>query len=204
MTQAGTFDVVVVGGGNAALCAALAAGESGTRVLLVEKAPLHERGGNSFFTAGGFRFTHAGLEDLRKDVLADVTDEEAATIDVPPYTSDQFRDDLMRLTDGLSDPDMADILIGRSRPTVVWMRGHGVRWILMMARQSYHVDGKHRFWGGLNVEAVGGGPGLIEALYEDAGRLGVDVRYGTKAAGLRLDDRGALRDRKSTRLNSSH
>ena len=51
---------------------------------------------------------------------------------MPPYTGDQFRDDLMRLTEGLSDPDMADILIQRSRPTVVWMRGHGVRWILMI------------------------------------------------------------------------
>jgi tricarballylate dehydrogenase len=187
------FDVVVVGGGNAALCAALAARESGARVLLLEKAPPHERGGNSFFTAGGFRFSHAGLDDLRKDVLVDVTDEEAATLDVPPYTSEQFRDDLMRLTDGLSDPDMADILIHGSRPTVVWMRGHGVRWMLMMARQSYHVGGKHRFWGGLNVEAVGGGAGLIQALYEDAERRGVEVRYGTKATGLRLDDRGVIR-----------
>src|SRR5262249_59248461 len=78
-------DVVVVGGGNAALCGALAARETGARVLLLEKAPRHERGGNSFFTAGGFRFAHAGLDDLRKDVLVDVTDEEAETLDVPPY-----------------------------------------------------------------------------------------------------------------------
>ena len=110
-------------------------------MLLLEKAPPHERGGNSFFTAGGFRFTHAGLQDLRRDVLVDLTEEEAATIDVPPYTAEQFRDDLMRLTEGLSDADLADVLIGRSRPTVVWMRGHGVRWILMMARQSYQVAG---------------------------------------------------------------
>jgi tricarballylate dehydrogenase len=187
------LDVVVVGGGNAALCAALAARESGARVLLIEKAPPHERGGNSFFTAGGFRFTHAGLQDLRRDILVDLTEEEAATVDVPPYTSEQFLDDLMRLTEGLSDPDLADVLISRSRPTVVWMRGHGVRWILMMARQSYQVDGKHRFWGGLTVEAVGGGPGLIQALYDGADRLGVEVRYGTKATGLLLDGIGAVR-----------
>ena len=192
-TPGGEFDVVVVGGGNAALCAALAAREAGARVLLLEKAPPHERGGNSFFTAGGFRFTHAGLEDLRKDVLVDLTDEEAAAVDVPPYTSDQFLGDLMRLTENLSDSDLADVLIRGSRPTVVWMRRHGVRWILMMARQSYHVGGKHLFWGGLNVEAVGGGPGLIEALYDGAERLGVAVSYGTKATGLRLDGRGAIR-----------
>jgi len=112
---------------------------------------------------------------------------------VPSYTRDQFLGDLMRLTEGLSDPDLADVLIRGSRPTVVWMRRHGVRWILMMARQSYHVGGKHRFWGGLNVEAVGGGPGLIQALYDGAERLGVAVSYGTKATGLRLDERGAIR-----------
>ena len=63
----------------------------------------------------------------------------------------------------------------------------------MMARQSYQVDGKHRFWGGLTVEAVGGGPGLIQALYDGADRLGVEVRYGTKATGLLLDGLGAVR-----------
>ncbi len=193
VTDQSGLDVVVVGGGNAALCAALAARETGARVLLLEKAPPHERGGNSFFTAGGFRFTHAGLEDLRRDVLVDLTDEEAATIDVPPYTGELFRDDLMRLTEGLSDPDLADILIGRSRSTVVWMRGHGVRWILMMARQSYKVGGRHRFWGGLNVEAVGGGPGLIQSLYDTAERRGVEVRYGTRAGGLLLDGCGGIR-----------
>ena len=187
------IDVVVVGGGNAALCAALAAREAGANVLLLEKAPPHERGGNSFFTAGGFRFTHAGLEDLRRDVLVDLTDEEARTLDVPPYAAEQFLDDVMRLTEGLSDPDLADLLIRRSRPTVVWMRGHGVRWILMLGRQSFQVGGKHRLWGGLNVEAVGGGPGLIQALYGDAERMGVEVRYGTKANGLLLDQRGAIR-----------
>jgi tricarballylate dehydrogenase len=187
------YDVVVVGGGNAALCAALAATESGASVLLLEKAPVHERGGNSFFTAGGFRFTHAGLEDLRRDVLVDLTDEEAGTLDVPPYRSEQFLDDLMRLTEGLSDPDLADLLIRQSRPTVVWMRRHGVRWILMLGRQSYQVGGKHRLWGGLNVEAVGGGPGLIQALYAGAEKLGVEVRYGTKATGLLLDRQGAIR-----------
>ena len=89
--------------------------------------------------------------------------------------SDQFLGDLMRLTEELSDPDLADVLIRRlpARPSS-GCAATGVRWILMMARQSYHVGGKHRFWGGLNVEAVGGGPGLIQALYDGAERLGVD------------------------------
>src|SRR5437867_13427611 len=115
-----TYDVVVAGSGNAALCAALAAREAGASVLIVEKAPEDQRGGNSFFTAGGFRFAHQGLEDLRRDVLTDLTPGEAAAVEVPPYTEAQFYDDLMRLTEGLADLDLAELLVKRSRSTVAW------------------------------------------------------------------------------------
>ncbi len=188
-----SFGVVVVGGGNAALCAALAASEQGARVLVLEKAPESQRGGNSFFTAGGFRFVHGGLDDLRQDVIPDLTPGEAASVEVPPYTEKDFYEDLLRLTEHLTDPDLADVLVTRSRPAVVWMRSHGVRWILMLGRQSYRVGSTHRFWGGLSVEAVGGGPGLVQALYDRAAGLGVEVRYGTKAVRLLLDTAGAIR-----------
>ena len=186
-------DVVVVGGGNAALCAALAAREAGARVLLFEKAPLPERGGNSFFTAGGFRFAHGGLEDLRQDILADLSPEEAATVQVEPYPEAAYYGDLLRLGEHLGDADLLDTLVTRSRSTVAWMRGQAVRFILMLARQSYRVDGIHRLWGGLNVEAVGGGPGLVQALYGRAEGAGVEVRYESKAVRLDLDARGAVR-----------
>jgi len=193
MREGGRYDVVVVGGGNAALCAALAAREGGARVLVLEKAPEAQRGGNSFFTAGGFRFAHRGLDDLRADVIPDLTPGEAAAVEVPPYPEEQFDDDLMRLTEGLADLDLAELLVKRSRPTVVWMRSHGIRWILMFNRQSYRVGGVHRFWGGLHVEAVGGGPGLVQMLYDRAAAAGIEVRYGTGARRLLLDDRGAIR-----------
>jgi tricarballylate dehydrogenase len=185
--------VVVVGGGNAALCAAIAARVAGARVLLLEKAPAPERGGNSFFTAGGFRFAHAGLDDLRRDVLPDLSEAEAGAIDIDPYPETRFFDDLARLTENLTDPDLADTLVRRSRPTIVWMRAQGLRFIPMFGRQAYRLGDRHRFWGGLAVEAVGGGPGLVEALYQRAEKLGVEVRYGVKASALRLDRRGAIR-----------
>ena len=185
--------VVVVGGGNAALCAAIAARGAGARVLLLEKAPEPERGGNSFFTAGAFRFAHHGLDDLRRDVLPDLSEAEARAIDIDAYPEARFFDDLARLTENLTDPDLADTLVRRSRPTIVWMRAQGLRFIPMFGRQAYRLGDRHRFWGGLAVEAVGGGPGLVEALYQRAEQLGVEVRYGVKASGLRLDRRGAIR-----------
>jgi tricarballylate dehydrogenase len=186
-------DVVIVGGGNAALCAALAAREAGAQVALLEKAPRPERGGNSFFTAGAFRFAHQGLEDLRKDVLPDLSDAEVRAIEIDPYPESQFFDDLARLTEHLTDPDLAEMLVRGSRPTIVWMRSQGVRFIPMFARQAFRIGDRHRFWGGLSVEAVGGGPGLIEALYARAEQLGVEIRYGVKASRLLLDQRAAVR-----------
>src|SRR5688500_12840829 len=98
-----SYDVVVVGAGNAALCAAMAAQEGGARVLVIEKAPLDERGGNSLFTAGGFRFTHDGIEDLRKDVLVDLSQAEIDQIVIPKLPKQQYMDDLMKVTEGESD-----------------------------------------------------------------------------------------------------
>jgi tricarballylate dehydrogenase len=186
-------DVVVAGGGNAALCAAIAARGAGARVTLLEKAPRHERGGNSFFTAGAFRFAHQGLDDLRTDVLPDLSEAEVRAIEIDPYPESQFFDDLARLSEHLSDPDLAETLVRRSRPTIVWMRAQGVRFIPMFARQAFRIGDRHRFWGGLSVEAVGGGPGLVESLYARAEQLGVEVRYGVKASRLLLDQRGAIR-----------
>ena len=88
MPDTGPYDVIVVGAGNAALCAALAAREHGAKVLVLEKASEEERGGNSTFTAGGFRFVHHGVEDLRKDVLIDLSESEAKSMYVPPFTAE--------------------------------------------------------------------------------------------------------------------
>ncbi len=185
--------VIVVGGGNAALCAAIAARRGGTDVLVLEKAPEPERGGNSFFTAGGFRFAHGGLDDLRRDVLVDLSEDEARAMDIDPYPEAAFFDDLLRLTEHCCDADLAEVLIGRSHSTVAWMREQGVRFIPMFARQAYKIGNRHRFWGGMAVEAVGGGPGLVESLYGIAQKLGIEVRYGVKASRLLLDAHGGVR-----------
>ena len=98
----GQRHVIVAGAGNAALSAALSAHEAGARVTVLEKAPYAERGGNTFFTGGGFRFPYDGIDDIR-GLIDDLSDEEVAGIDVGSYPAAQFRDDLARVTDGLTD-----------------------------------------------------------------------------------------------------
>ena len=186
-----TYDVIVIGAGNAALCAALSAVENGARVLVLEKAPEALRGGNSYFTGGGFRFPYEGLHDIRS-LIPEVTDEEAGEIEVGSYPQSRFYDDIMRVTEGLSDPDLLQILVSRSYPTVRWMSDQGLYWVLMYGRQSFKVQGKHRFFGGLIVEAVGGGKGLVDSLFQAAERRGVEVVYEAKAGSLVTDRSGSV------------
>lgn len=181
------YDVVVVGAGNAALCAAISAREHGATVLVLEKAPEEEKGGNSYFTAGGFRFTHDGLGDVRSDVLVDMLDDEASKIILPPHDRQYFYDTLMKVTHGQSDETLAAILIDNSRSTMAWMRENGIRFIPMYGRQSFEVDGKHHFYGGVNIEAVGGGAGLVDFLMARCRKLGIEIRYGTGATKLLQD-----------------
>ena len=184
-------DVIVVGAGNAALCAALSARENGARVLVLEKAPEHMRGGNSYFTGGGFRFPYEGLEDIRA-LIPEMADEEANSIEIGSYPQSQMYDDIMRVTEGLSDADLIETLVTRAYPTVQWMREHGLHWVLMYGRQSFEVGGKQHFYGGLITEAVGGGKGLVDALFDAAQARGIDIAYGAKVTGLLTDDIGRV------------
>ena len=90
-------DVIVVGGGNAAFCAALSASETVKKVLVLERAPEDESGGNSRFTAGLFRLAYTGPEDL-KTLIPDLSADEIANTDFGTYTEEQFLDDMARVT----------------------------------------------------------------------------------------------------------
>ena len=197
------YDVVVVGAGNAALCAAISAGENGARVLVLECSPEDECGGNSRFTAGAVRFAYNGVEDIRA-VVTDLTPEEIAGTDFGTYTEDQFFDDMFRVTQYRTDPELCDVLVRQSFPTIKWMREKGIRFVPIYGRQAFKVDGKFKFWGGLTVEAVGGGPGLVDMLTAAAGKANVEIRYearalellfdGTAVKGVRIRHLGELKD----------
>ena len=102
MTAEQQQDVLVVGGGNAAHCAALAASQNGASVTMLEKAPIHLRGGNSYFTGGLFRFAYDGIEDIM-GLMPGISQDERSAIDVGSYPQAQFYSDVMRVTEGLSD-----------------------------------------------------------------------------------------------------
>src|SRR4249920_3098695 len=179
-------DVIVVGAGNAAFCAALAAHEQGATVLMLEAAPEEESGGNSRFTAGSIRVVYNGVDDI-KTLVPDLTQAEIDTTDFGTYTADQFFDDMARVTQHRANPDLVELLVTRSFDTLNWMREKGVRFIPIYGRQAFKIDGKFKFWGGLTVESVGGGPGLVNMLTEAAKKRGIEIRYRTRALDLLTD-----------------
>ena len=185
-TIAEEFDVIVVGGGNAAFCAALSAQEQGARVVVLERAPEDESGGNTRFTAGAIRFAYRGVDDLRA-IMPDLTDAEVAQSDFGTYTEDQFFDDMFRVTRNRTDPALCDILVRQSFETMQWLRGKGVKFAPIWGRQAFKIDGKFKFWGGLTVEAWGGGPGLVAAETEAARKRGIEVRYAARAQNILHD-----------------
>ena len=181
------YDVIVVGGGNAGFCAALAARETGASVLVIERAPFGEHGGNSRFTAGAMRVAFKGIDDIRT-LVPELTPEQIATTDFGSYTENDFFDDLARVTDNRTDPDLADILVSKSFETLNWMRENGVRFMPIYGRQAFKVDGIFTFWGGLVLESWGGGEGLVETLTKQAEKVGIEIAYGARAMKLNTEE----------------
>jgi tricarballylate dehydrogenase len=187
--QLDDVDVLIVGAGNAALCAALAARESGARVVVLERAPFDERGGNTAFTGGGLRFPFRGEEDLLK-LLRDLTPGELENIDFDTYSEDDFWADIIKVTEGRADPDLADVLVTKSFETLCWMADTGVKFLPSYQRYSFKVNGRFKFGGGAPVEVSGGGQGLVDSLTAAAARNGIPIIYKARAVELVADDSG--------------
>ena len=116
------IDVLIAGAGNAACCAALPAREAGLSVLVCERAPEEQSGGNSRYTAGAMRMVYNSVDDL-KQLMPDLTEYECANTDFGSYSSEAFFDDMARITQYRCDPTLTDLLVENSFPTLSWMRG---------------------------------------------------------------------------------
>ena len=184
-------DVVVVGAGNAASVAALVAQELGARVVMLERAPKGRRGGNSAFSGGLFRFAFQDFEQI-KGIVKETPGAEFSNVDVEPYPKDRFYADLMRVTEGLADPALTELLVDRSQEVVTWMAHHGVDWELHMSHMA-KVKGR-LVWrtGTIPIEARGGGKGLMDMHFATVEKRGLEVMYSARALELLTDQVGAI------------
>src|ERR1700751_4870658 len=158
------YDVLVIGGGNAALCAAISARRQGaSSVLVLEGAPKFYRGGNTRHTRN-MRCAH----DAATDILTG------------PYTGDEFWDDLLRITGGQTDEDLARFMIQESKDILNWIVEQGVRWQPSL--------GGTLSLGRTNSFFLGGGRAMLNALYLTAERLGVEILYDAEVTDLHIDD----------------
>ena len=174
--------VIVVGAGNAALSASVGARERGAEVVVIERAPRQHRGGNSALTVH-MRFPYDGMDDLTP-LLSDTSSEDLCHMaeKIGRYTSAEYYDDIMTVTESKSDPELAEILVTQAAPTVRWMRSYGHTWVPTYTNPvSANV-----------VSFKGGGYGLQEQWFKAAEELGVSVYYNTSAIGLLQDSQGRV------------
>lgn len=156
-------DVVVVGGGNAGICAAIAAREAGAHVIVLERAPENMRGGNSRHTRD-IRHVHSGPDQY-------VTGA---------YSADELLDDLNRVTHGGSNKRLSEMTAEQSESLPLWMSQRGVRWQRAL-RGTLHLSRTNRFM-------LGGGRAMLNSLYRTAESLGVSFRYQAMVQDIKVSD----------------
>jgi tricarballylate dehydrogenase len=175
--------IIVVGTGNAALCAAIAALECGAKVTLLEKADEALAGGNTKYTAGAMRFAYNGADDLMP-LLKNPEDQRVQSADFGRYDTEQFANDLLGFNDGRPLSDEQNSLVHNSGDTMCWLASHDVKFEPIYSRQSFEKDGRHVFWGGLTLAAENEGVGLFDMELAAVKRLGGTVRYNSAVTGL--------------------
>lgn len=180
-----TCDIIVIGGGSAAFEAAVSARKAGAeRIVMLEKAPEAEYGGNARYSGTGFRFVHGGAAEIR-EFIPEVDDATFGTMQIPPYTAADFMADLDRMTQGRMNRDLARTLVDESNAAVRWMRDVGIKWEPL--KEHAKVDGKRFFERGIAIHVAGGGVGQLVQWRAIAEALGIVIRFDSPVSAIHGD-----------------
>ncbi|MDC1067435.1 FAD-dependent oxidoreductase, partial [Alphaproteobacteria bacterium] len=180
--------VIVVGSGNAALSAGIAALEKGAEVTIYEKAEEKMAGGNTKYTAGAMRFAYDNGNQLI-GLLENPNDKRIKDTDFGSYTQEKFENDLLNFNDGRLLSHEQKILVSKSLETIKWLSSHNVKFEPIYSRQSFLKDGKHIFWGGLTLASENEGVGLFNQELKAFKSLGGKIFYESPVTNLVYEDR---------------
>ena len=182
-----TKTVIIVGSGNAALSAGIAALEKGADVTIYEKAEKKMAGGNTKYTAGAMRFAYDKSNQLM-DLLKNPYDERLKDTDFGSYTQEKFKKDLLNFNDGRPISHEQQILVSKSLETIKWLSSHNVKFEPIYSRQSFLKNGKHIFWGGLTLASQNEGVGLFDQELAAFIALGGKIFYQSPVTNLLCED----------------
>jgi tricarballylate dehydrogenase len=184
------FDVIVVGAGNAAFASAVAARNRGCKVLVLEKAPKAERGGNTRFSGGVFRTVYGGLDDLAS-VIGD--NDDPSTVIVEPYSREAYLHDLARVSGGRNDPTLSAVLVDQSWETIRWMAKLGVQFEFSRDVGAVTIAGaKTKLQFGCALRAKHEGVGLSRDWFKIAEAAGIEIRYEAAVTRILTEQSGTI------------
>jgi tricarballylate dehydrogenase len=193
MANSQGYDVIVAGSGNAAVIAAMAAHEKGARVLVLEKAGPEWRGGNTYFTTGSFRVAFENAQEIMFRLMPHLSRKEIESYIIADYNKDRYYSDVMRVTEGMADPDQLALVVEESLPILEWMFDQGFEWEARMGNHAYKRDDKIVFAaGGTVFQAREGGAGLVDRGFALMEKKGIEYRYNTRVCNLLRSQSGKV------------